>query len=128
MAIENVVDITGLDQVEVFRRLYNSARPLGSGFLHYVPRDMTPEEAVGQFTLDSDYVNGRVMKVRMHSREGQRNAFVRFGWDEEKIAKNLPHEHVTYYFDPRLYNRDNGMGAAENIIANMREELNIPVL
>ncbi|MDB5053490.1 MAG: hypothetical protein JWM44_1540 [Bacilli bacterium] len=127
MAIENVVDITGLDQVEVFRRLYNNARPQGLGFLHFIPRDMTPEEAVDQFTLDSDYVNGRVMKIRMHSREGQRNEFVRFGWDEEKIAENLPHEQVTYYFDPWLYNRDNGAGEAEHTIDNMRLELNIPV-
>lgn len=58
------IDITGLDKVEVFRRLYNAARTQGLGLLHYTPDEMTPEQAAAEFgTGYFDYHRGRVMKV-----------------------------------------------------------------
>jgi hypothetical protein len=60
------VNIAGKNKADILRRLYNNAKPLGMGFLHYTPEDMTVEEA--QALLDSgqtyfDYVKGRCMKV-----------------------------------------------------------------
>jgi len=39
------IDISSLDKAEVLRRLYNRAKPLGMGFLHYTPEPMTLVEA-----------------------------------------------------------------------------------
>jgi hypothetical protein len=64
------------------------------GFLHYDPADMTPAqaEAILQRQTDFDYLKGRVMKVNLSGDE----------------------------FDPWLYDRDNGQGAAERAIASIR--------
>ena len=103
----NHIDISGLDKAEVLAALYNHAKPQGMGFLHFDPKKMTPEEArkiLGQGddhkraldgleakggkvfrpSLYFDYLKGRVMKVDLG-------------------GKSL---------DPRLYDRDNGPGAA----------------
>jgi hypothetical protein len=86
------VDIKGLDKATILAALYNHAKPLGLGMLHYTPEDMTIEKA--QKLLDSsqtyfDYVQGRVMKVDLSSDE----------------------------LHTSLYNRDNGECAAEQIIS-----------
>lgn len=88
------VSIAGLDKADVLRVLYNRARPLGMGILHYTPEDMTAEQAHELLKASTyfDYVKGRVMKVR--------------------IEGNL--------LDPRLYDRDNGEGAANTAIQTLR--------
>jgi hypothetical protein len=88
------MDISKLSKAKVLAALYNRAKPLGMGLLHYQPEDMTIEEA--QSILDSgetyfDYVKGRVMKIDLSS-------------------NNLRTE---------LYNRDNGENAAENVIFSL---------
>lgn len=103
------ISIKGINKAELFAALYNSSRPLGLGFLHYTPEDMTVKEAenyikgedgddVGTAELTGrnlyfDYVKGRVMKVDL---EG----------DELRTD---------------LYNRDNGEGAAEDIVEKLRK-------
>ena len=82
-----MISIKGYNKADVLAALYNRARPLGMGFLHYDPTAMTKDQA--QKILDSgqtyfDYVQGRVMKV--------------------DLSKND--------FNPSLYDRDNGPGAA----------------
>lgn len=95
-----MINIKGRDKAEVLMRLYNASKPLGMGFLHYIPKDMTLAEA--QATLSSgdwlshegrvyfDYLHGRVMKVDLSGDE----------------------------FDPTLYDRDNGEGAAQNALGH----------
>lgn len=92
------MDISKLDKAAVLAALYNHALPQRTRFLHFDPKPMTVEEA--QKILETgqtyfDYVKGRVMKVDL-SRE---------------------------FLDTRLYDRDNGPGAAENAIL---EELTRP--
>ena len=41
-----MVNITGLDKGAVLAALYNNSQPLGTGFLHYDPTRMTPEEGM----------------------------------------------------------------------------------
>lgn len=85
-----MIDITGR-KAAVLAALYNSSQPLGLGLLQFDPQPMTESEA--QALLDSgqtyfDYLKGRVMKVDLSGDT----------------------------LDPRLYDRDNGPGAAEQAI------------
>jgi hypothetical protein len=87
-----MIDLNGKDKAEVLAKLYNAAKPQGMGFLHFDSNDMTIEEA--RKLLDSgrthfDYLKGRVMKIDL-------------GGDE---------------LDSRLYDRDNGQGAAAAAIS-----------
>ena len=88
-----MIDISKLDKAEVLVALYNNARPQGMGFLHFNPKDMTKTEAVILLKEDTyfDYVAGRVMKVDLSKDE----------------------------FDPGLYDRDNGEGAAARALENL---------
>lgn len=92
------MDISQLDKAAVLAALYNHARPQGMGFLHFDLTPMTIEEArqiIASGQTYFDYVKGRVMKV--------------------DLSKD--------FLDTRLYDRDNGPGAAENAIL---EELTRP--
>lgn len=91
----SVVNISGLDKAELLAVLYNRANPQGMGFLHYVPGDMPIEEArkLVEAVDYFDYVKGRVMKV------------------------DISRDEMSTF----LYNRDNGEGAAEAVVAKLRE-------
>jgi hypothetical protein len=80
------IDISKLDKGEVLAALYNKSKPLGMGSLHFDPTPMTKEEASELLKEETyfDYLKGRVMKVNLKGDE----------------------------FDPFLYDRDNGQGAA----------------
>lgn len=91
-----VIDIGGLDKAAVLRALYTDARPQGMGFLHYDPKPMSVEEAQTLIEVQGlyfDYLKGRVMKVNLAG---------------DKL-------------DPRLYDRDNGSGAAKKVIDFLRK-------
>lgn len=77
--------------------LYNNAKPQGMGFLHFAPEKMDAGEACllalraesfGEVRFD--YLKGRVMKIKI-------------------LVDGTTGDH-------RLYDRDNGDGAAENAI------------
>lgn len=90
-----MVDIKGLNKAEVLAALYNNSKPLGLGFLHFDPMDMTvaeAEEILNQTTY-FDYLKGRVMKVDLSSDDS---------------------------FGEWLYDRDNGKGAAQRVIDSLR--------
>lgn len=108
-----MIPIIGLDKAEVLAALYNYAQPQGMGFMHFNPKLMTREEAQEEINwrqkeiddgyadqLYFDYLRGRVMKVDIAGDE----------------------------LDERLYDRDNGQGAAEKIITALREGGETPVL
>jgi len=78
--------------------LYNASHPQGMGFLHFDPKPMVVEEAEALLREDSyfDYLKGRVMKLD-------------FGKDE---------------LATRLYDRDNGDGAAMRAIQEAMESVN----
>jgi len=82
-----MIDLQGKNKAEVLAKLYNASKPQGMGLLHYDSKKMTTEQA--QAILDTgqkcfDYLKGRVMKIDLS--------------DDE--------------LDIRLYDRDNGQGAA----------------
>lgn len=103
------VSIAGLDKAELFAALYNHAKPMGMGFLQYDPEPLTKEAAqklmeagddssrmfpgiVRSRSLYFDYVKGRPMKISLEGDE----------------------------MDTYLYNRDQGDGAAEKVVAKLR--------
>lgn len=90
-----MVDIKGLNKAEVLAALYNNSKSQGLGFLHFDPTKMTVKEAeeILKRTTDFDYLKGRVMKVDLSSDDG---------------------------FEEWLYDRDNGNGAAQRAIDELR--------
>jgi len=88
--------IEGLNKAEVLAALYNNAKVQGMGFLQADNKQMTTEEAKTILDESSDkyfdYLKGRVMKIRIAGDE----------------------------VDTRLYNRDNGDGAAERVIGKLQ--------
>ena len=90
-----MIDISGLDKKKVLMALYDAAKPQGLGFLHFSVEPMTEEDAATLLGKDTyfDYVNGRVMKV------------------------DLTYDN---HFDERLYDRDNGEGAAAKAVERVR--------
>lgn len=92
----NEIDISKLDKAAVLAALYNASHPLGMGFLHFTPADMTHDEAAELLKQAGDrpyfdYLKGRVMKIDL-SRDKLRTG---------------------------LYDRDNGEGAAAAAIAHL---------
>lgn len=85
-----MINIQGKNKAAVLCALYNASQPQGLGYLHYTPEPM--QEAEARDLLEDyqhfDYLKGRVMKVYLKGDE----------------------------FDPALYDRDNGQGAAERAL------------
>lgn len=80
----------------ILAALYNNSKPQGMGFLQFQPGDLTEEKAKELLKQGDyfDYLQGRVMKVRISGNE----------------------------FDPRLYDRDNGNGAALRAVQHLLTE------
>ena len=100
-----MVNIKGMDKAEVLLALWQASQMQGMSFLGFLASgELTLEQAQqeiedrkhtafdGKDSIYFDYLNGKVMKVDL-------------GQDE---------------FDPRLYDRDNGDGAAQQAIDNLR--------
>lgn len=85
-----MIDISKFPKGNVLAVLYNNSKPQGLGFLHATPENMERTEADGFLEKQTyfHYLKGRVMKVDLSKDE----------------------------FDPRLYDRDNGEGAAQRAI------------
>lgn len=89
------VSIAGLDKVALVQALYAQAQPLGMGRLQYTPGPLAEAEAAQLAEAPYiDYCHGRVMKVSLQD--------------------------DTLHTD--LYNRDNGEGRAEAIVAQVRAQ------
>lgn len=98
-----MIDISKLNKADVLAALYNYSKPQGFGFLHFTSEDMTREEAEellkaksGNKEICFNYLKGRVMKIDL---------------SRDKL-------------DPRLYDRDNGKGAAQRAISTLFKQPN----
>lgn len=88
-----MIDIKGLNKAEVLKALYDGSHIQGMGFMQAVPEGTVTVEHCKMLLETTgypyfDYLYGRVLKV--------------------DLSKDV--------FDERLYDRDNGQGAAERII------------
>lgn len=90
------IDISKKDKAEVLASLYNASRPLGLGALFLDSEPMSVDEARKLLKESTyfDYIKGRVMKIDLSGDE----------------------------FDPWLYDRDNGEGAALHIISALADK------
>lgn len=88
------MDITGIDKAHLLVALYGLAKPLGMGFMQFVPGPLDYSEAKDLLEKGShfDYLKGRVMKV------------------------NLAHDTMSV----SLYDRDNGEGTGALAIEQAR--------
>ncbi len=89
------VNISGINKAELLAALYNESRVQGMGIFQATGRPMTKEEAqsiLGSGQTYFDYLHGKVMKIDLSGDEVMTH----------------------------LYNRDNGPGAAEEIIENLK--------
>lgn len=93
------LNIKGLNKATVLAALFNTSRQQGMGFLDTRgAKPMTEEDAatvIQEQGLYFDYLRGRVMKVDLSGDE----------------------------LEPRLYDRDNGEGAAERALASTLTKL-----
>lgn len=88
-----MIYIKGIPKEEILAALYNASSPRGLGVLHAIITPMSIELArdlLKEYT-DFDYVMGRPLKVDLKGDE----------------------------FDPRLYDRDNGQGAAAEALKKL---------
>lgn len=90
------ISLKGLDKAQVLAALYNASKPQGMGFLQYDPEPMDVEEAERCLNAGPyfDYLKGRVMKVDLSGED----------------------------LNPRNYDCDNGIGAAEKAISAVRNQ------
>lgn len=92
------MNIAGLNKPEVLAALFNASRQQGMGFLDKRgSQAMTEQDAaavIAEEGMHFDYLRGRVMKVSI---------------DGDEI-------------ETRLYDRDNGAGAAERAIEPLRHK------
>lgn len=70
---EGMIDVTGVDLVELAKAAYDLSRPQGLGFLHFTPDPLTDEEAQSllrdadsHLALSLDYVHGRAVKLTVY--------------------------------------------------------------
>lgn len=92
-----MINIKGLDKAELLVELYNHSHQQGLGMLQPA-KNLTVEDAkkLLEQTTSFDYLYGKVMKINLSN-------------DEQ--------------FEERLYDRDNGQGAAQKVVDEMRKKL-----
>lgn len=91
-----MINIAGLDKAEVLKALYDNSKLLGMGVFQAVPEGTVTVEHCRELLEKQssfDYMYGRVLKVSL-------------ALDE---------------FNERLYDRDNGEGAAASAINSIRK-------
>lgn len=95
------IDIRGLDKAELLAGLFNASKPQGLGFLAQGRNSaMTVDDAREVLRMAGDrpyfdYLRGRVMKVDLSGDS----------------------------LEPRMYDRDNGEGAALKVVGTIRARL-----
>ena len=92
-----MINIEGIDKAEVLCALYNASKVQGMGIFLSADIPMPVEEAqiLLEYGTSFDYLHGKVMKIDLS--------------DDKQ-------------FEERLYDRDNGIGAAQRVIDHLREK------
>jgi len=83
--MDNLIDITDVDLVEVVKAVYDLSKPRGLGFLHFDPTPLSDEEAKrhinmnSRYPIDMDYVRGRACKFYVIRKDDR--LFIRKSWE-----------------------------------------------
>lgn len=97
-----MIDVTGVDMVELVKKAYELSRPQGMGMLHFDPTPLTDEEAKilieegedGEVHLD--YVRGRACKFNVFNKDGELS--IRDSWydhTDQHLVDLLDHVGIT---------------------------------
>lgn len=82
--MENAIDVSRLNLIEIVKAAYDLSRPVGMGYLHYDPEPLTNEKATDLIDLKSenvvslDYVKGRAVKFRVFKENNK--LYIRDSW------------------------------------------------
>ena len=92
-----MIDIKSIDKAKLLAALYNASQVQGLGFLHATDTDLSLEEAQQLLTESTyfDYLHGKVLKI--------------------DLAGDT--------LDPQLYDRDNGAGAALQVVNSVLDKM-----
>lgn len=106
-AIVDTIDIKGIDKAELLAALVNAASPVGMGVFHDDGKPMTKAEA-----------QKRIDDMQGHDYPGIPSMALSFDYVKGRpIKSNLSGD----LFNPSLYDRDQGEGAAARVVAQLRE-------
>jgi len=101
------IDISGLKKADVLAALYNGAKPVGNGELHYHPKPATSaefQEVLNRVVQSSLLIPGSVPSYYVDWYEGR----------ELKVDLNSDTE-----FDCFQYDKTNGEGAAQKAVDSL---------
>ena len=69
-----MIDVTGIDKVELVKKAYELSRPQGLGMMHFTSEPLSDEEAKSFIekdgTINMDYVKGRACKFNLFVKDG----------------------------------------------------------
>lgn len=73
--MNNKIEVTGVNLVDLVKHVYDLSKPQGMGFLHYKPEPLTDDEAKSlidtqdRTPISLDYVRGRACKFNVFKSE-----------------------------------------------------------
>ncbi len=95
-----MIDITGVNMIELVKKVYDLSRPQGLGFMHFNPEPMTDEQARDYInddgTVNMDYVSGRACKFHVRKEDDQ--YVIGDSWydhDNDQLIALLAHVGIT---------------------------------
>jgi len=95
-----MIDVTGVNMVELVKKAYDLSRPQGMGMLHFTPDPLSDEEAQdfiqsnGEVHLD--YVRGRACKFNVFNKDGKFE--IRDSWydhTDKQLVELMAHVGIT---------------------------------
>jgi len=104
-----MIDISGLDKAELLAALVNAAEPLGMGKL---------SAGKGQFTADE--AKEWIANGQWHDSEYSRDIKREWLYFDYVRGRPIKCDLSGDTLDPRLYDRDQGAGAAARVVASLR--------
>lgn len=96
-----MIDVTGVNTVELVKKAYELSRPQGMGMMHFDPTPLTDKEAKSLIAKDGsislDYVRGRACKFNVSNQDGKLS--MRSPWydhTDQHLVDLLAHVGITY--------------------------------
>lgn len=139
--------IDGIDQIELFRRLYNRAKPVGLGAINFKSASINREEAEKKFgnypyeySKNFDYVDGRYIKVTFRQEEDGKFYAISSQFDKQygdgalsEIIENLKNDQPSKVVSESEINESlDGFAShfgnqAKQAIGKLKENFNLPL-
>ncbi len=85
--MKDMINITGVNLIELAQHVYDLSAPQGMGFLHFEDSPLSDDDAIALIDNDSkiplsmDYVKGRACKMTVF-KDDMANLFIRPAWHD----------------------------------------------